>query len=128
MSTLMSSPGGESPVLRSSQLRDDTAPNPHSTLVGLGIGLGAPFSFPSEKYQFIDVDFNMGFLPSPDDEDSLEVEDVLTLSGLPGLVRQPLQRAHSSVDATDSDTLHAQNTYELSAPPMKRRRTIDTRG
>lgn len=128
----LSSPGGESPVLRSNQLRQVQmgASQPNLNLVGLGIGLMAPFTFGSEEFQtredFSDDndggEFNLTCPPSPEDErDAAEVDKALATSGPPGLESFPLRRAYTFMSGFDGGEM-----YEASAPPLKRRRTIDT--
>ncbi|KAF9229396.1 hypothetical protein BS17DRAFT_723113 [Gyrodon lividus] len=98
-----SSPGIESPVVRNARYSDVGAPELETGLVGLGIGLMAPFKLSTcrtQSDQATDV-------PTEEDED--EVEKALTDSS-PGL-RSPteiLSRKH------------------LRSPPLKRRRmTMD---
>lgn len=133
--SVLSSPGGESPVLRSSQLQEERVEGSQPNLIGLGIGLMAPFTFPDLKYQTDyegmdnteDVDFILNLPPSPSEErDEAEVEGALAAAGPPGLPKHALRRAHTFMSGADDQ--EERNLFEVSAPPMKRRRTVDTRG
>jgi hypothetical protein len=131
----LSSPGEESPVLRNSQLREERMVSEESNLIGLGIGLMAPFTFTSEDFQtreeFSDDyeggNFGLTYPPSPEDErDAAEVDDALASSGPPGLQNFGLRRAHTFM--SHFETHNGDEPYEPLAPPLKRRRTIDTHG
>lgn len=130
--TKFSSPGGGSPVLRSSRLHEERAGE--TSPVGLGIGLMAPFAFPTPKSptsrDLDENDFSAGFPSSPEEgRDEAEVERALAAAGPPGLPsKQSLRRAHALISESDESLQHDSDQYELSAPPLKRRRTIDTRG
>jgi hypothetical protein len=126
----LSSPSGESPVLRNSQLHDEQAGASESNLVGLGIGLMPPFTLTNGEFQtlkdFSDDndrgDFDLPFPPSPEEEhDAAEVDDALAFSGPPGLQNFTLRRAYSFMSCFEDGS----EPYEPSAPPTKRRRTRD---
>lgn len=131
----LSNPGEESPVLRSSQLREERVGANESNLIGLGIGLMEPFTFASDEFQsheeFSDDneegDFNFGYPPSPEDErDIAEVDSALAFSAPPGLQNFGLRRTHTFM--SDFDMQDENELYEPLAPPLKRRRTIGTHG
>jgi hypothetical protein len=128
----LSSPGRESPVLRSRQLREEYMGANESNLVGLGFNLiaQAPNTLEYQTHdEFLPdetggVDFNVTY-PSPEDErDAAEVDGVLLCS-------RPLQnfglgRAHTLMAPFDVQDSNEQ--YQSSAPPFKRRKITDARG
>lgn len=126
----MDSPGDESPVLRSSQLQPADMGGNNASFIGLGIGLMAPFTFPDRPFQFdeadssYDTDFGLSYPQSPSEErDEAEVEGALAAIGPPGLPKQGLRRAHTFIAGPDVDN-QEDDQFELSAPPLKRRRTV----
>lgn len=94
-----SSSEAESPVVRNARHSDVGAPELEAGLVGLGIGLMAPFRLSTCRTQF-----NHGADGSPMEKDEEEVERVLT-DGSPGSPTEVLSTRH------------------LRSPPLKRRRT-----
>lgn len=134
-STGMGSPGGESPVLRSSQSFDESMEAHKSNTMGLGIGLGEPFALPDESYPSADADmevkgdinFDFNYPPSPEEREEAEVEGVLG-AGPPGLPKFPMRRAQTSMAKPTARNSERQDELELSPPPVKRRRTVDTCG
>ena len=94
-----SSSEGESPVVRNARHSDVGAPELEAGLVGLGIGLMAPFRLSTCRTQS-----NNGTEGSPMENDEEEVERVLT-DGSPGSPTEQLSNRH------------------LRSPPLKRRRT-----
>lgn len=94
-----SSSEAESPVIRNARHSDIGAPELEAGLVGLGIGLMAPFRLSTCRTQS-----NYGAEGSPVENDEEEVERVLT-DGSPGSPTEILSSRH------------------LHSPPLKRRRT-----
>ena len=124
----MASPGGESPVLRSSQSFDERMEAHKSNVIGLGIGLMSPVMFSDEVYPAADAnmgdkeDINFGFdsTLSPEEREEAEVEGVL--DGVTGLPTRHGQTFTAKPNAGDTERQHQ---LELSPPPLKRRKTID---
>ena len=124
----MASPGGESPVLRSSQSFDERMEAHKSNVIGLGIGLMSPVMFSDEVYPAADAnmgdkeDINFGFdsTLSPEEREEAEVEGVL--DGVTGLPTKHGQTFTAKPNAGDTERQHQ---LELSPPPLKRRKTID---
>lgn len=119
-----SSPGGgESPVVRSSKLREERS---EAARLGLGIGLMAPFVLPQDKSSSVEEeDFDMSFPPSPEEDLEEDEDTALAASGPPGLApRISLRRAHTLISGSDASPTQVSHHSELSSlPPMKRRRT-----
>ena len=127
----MASPGGESPVLRSSQSFDERTEAHKSNVIGLGIGLMPPFMLPDDGYPSADanmgdkedIDFHFDSIPSPEEREEAEVEDVLG-AGSPGL---PMRHGQTFTAKPNAGNNQRQHQLEHSPPPLKRRRTVDTR-
>lgn len=98
-SPFVSSSEGESPVVRNARHSDVGAPELEAGLVGLGIGLMAPFRLSTCRTQS-----GHGTEGSPMENDEEEVERVLT-DGSPASPTEKLSSRH------------------LRSPPLKRRRT-----
>ena len=148
------SPGNESPVLRSSQLQGQqcvpgagSSSNPN--LVGLGIGLIQPFTFPNNAFfqttgedddddddddadDTNDADFNLAYPPSPEEKYSLAngngSNTSWPTSQQPALRTFALRRAHTVMIGTGTEAgMNAHNEqHESMSPPLKRRRTVDS--
>lgn len=130
----LTNPCEESPVLRSSQLREGRLGTNESDVIGLGIGLMAPFTFASEEFRSHEDlsdnekgDLDLNYPPSPEDErDMAEVHSTLTSSGPPGLQNLGLRRTHTFMSGFDIQDEN--EPYEPLAPPLKRRRTVPMHG